>query len=870
MARWLRIVSPLFVTSLLAFVGSGIALALLHGAVIACTVGFRASGQPLSASQAMQCPSYGVASGILVVVALVAGTVLVWLILRLSNAGPAPSVGTGGVASGTTSADSSPNNPRFSRRAPWPVSRWVCLLVALFFAVSFFAESWQYLQLIHFSDDLSINQQILASTVLGGKPYPLYSSFTCGILGDCTFLQEHQAFLAFPVALTYGIAPTPFTLFAIQSLAIGLAALPLYALAVDVIGSRRLSLVVVVTYLAWLPLFIAASRDTFHWEAFLPVEMLTLFLFWNRQRYLYAIPVVLLAFCTLEVSTVLAFAVGFFFLWPWIVRAVHLLGHSALWVEGETKGAFSWARPWGRWVWKSFHVPEVYASLSLMAGSLAAYLLLRLFGTAIGAVFGIPPLPAAFAAHAAFLNRSFALGLSDLTYQWTAKLWFWVVIYLTLGLIPLLAPRAIILILPWLAFTFFNMDSGFWGFSGIYQFVPAAALMIGFVFGLNQLYQWTLARAKAPSGDSRTAEGPPTSAEDAGTPARRSRFRPWTVDGVRRSNSSTGARILFVGLIVLVAGNLFLSPLNPLAADVVPNLGAPFPSPYGVDWSPPQSEQALERLISVIPKDAIVTAPPLVFTLVADDPYAYPMEPAAGFHYPLLPGNISNRVQYVLLPYTTPVGRMTTALLAVLYDRSVFGVRACVANSTFGGVELFQRDYSGAAETFGPAGVLCPNYFAGGSGLTPGPNSTVASNSSSPSGQVVRSTPCNGDDTLVSTGPGISLPSGQYGLRVVFNVYNATGTTCLRNRVPASHVLFTLNVTGQNASGENQIFRHVYNVSAIENTVCYQSPSCTGWMYWNSTVDLSTPMTDVSMLTNVLLAQYTAQVAYVVMIPEQS
>lgn len=867
MARWVRVLSPLFLISLLAFVGGGFALAFLHGTVIECTVGFRTSGQPLTASQAAQCPAYEVASGVLIAVALVAGTVLIWLGLKaFGTNSPGPSEHEGSVPS-DGAASSTPPSPTTSRRAPWPTSRWVCLLVALFFAVTFFTESWQYLQLIHFSDDLSINQQLLSSSALGGRPYPLYNSFTCGLLGDCTFLQEHQAFLAFPVALTYGIAPTPFTLFALQSLALALGALPLYVIANDVIGSKRLSLVVVVTYLAWLPLFIAASRDTFHWEALLPVEMLTLFMLWNRQRYLYAIPVVLLAFCTLEVTTVLAFAVGVFFLWPWLVKSARLLWNSALWVEGESKGFFSWARHWRRWVWKSLHVPEVYASLALMAGSVAAYFLLRLFGSVVGSLFGIPPLPAAYAAHASFLNRTLSFGLPSLTFMWTAKLWFWIVFYLTLGLIPLIAPRTLILVLPWMAFTFFNLDAGFWGFSGIYQFVPAAALMIGFVFGLERLYRWTSAKRPVPLSGSEGVGKQPNGAPEV---ASRPRFRPWSPGGAGRAGSSTAARILFGGLVVLVAGNLFLNPLNPLAASIVPNLGAPFPSPYGVNWAPPQEEQALDRLVSVIPKNAVVTAPPLVFTLIADDPYAYPMESPSTFHYPLLPGNMSNRVQYVLLPYTTPVGRITPQLLGTLYDRSIFGVRGCVANSTFGGVELFQRNYSGAPETFGPAGALCPNYFAGGTGLTPGPNSTVATNTSSPSGVVVRSTPCLGNDTVVWTGPGVTLPAGQYGLRVVFNAYNATGTACLKKHVSSVRVLFTMNVTGQNASGVNQIIRHVLNVTAVQTTTCSQSPSCTGWIYWNATLNLATPMSDVSVLGTVMISQYTAQVAYVVLVPDQS
>ena len=94
--------------------------------------------------------------------------------------------------------------------------------------------------------------------------------------------------------------PSPFTLFAIQDLALALAALPLFAIARIVTQSNRLSVAIAGVYLVWLPAF--TGIFSFHWEAFIPLEFFLIFWLWLTHRYRWAIPVVLVAFVTLEVT----------------------------------------------------------------------------------------------------------------------------------------------------------------------------------------------------------------------------------------------------------------------------------------------------------------------------------------------------------------------------------------------------------------------------------------------------------------------------------------------------------------------------------------------------------------------------------------
>jgi hypothetical protein len=425
----------------------------------------------------------------------------------------------------------------------------------------------------------------------------------------------------------------------------------------------------------------------------------------------------------------------------------------------------------------------------------------------------------------------------------------------------LFAPRSLLLVLPWIIFAVFNTNPAYWILGNHYIFPATAALFIAFTFGLDRLHRWAAEDAspfrKGASTPARLSEGRPADAPSA----RGSSTRAWTLDGGTRTGSSGPATLLSIGVVIIIAGNLFLNPLNPLTATLVPELGKPFPVSYGVNLGPLPNGQPLERLISMIPKNAIVTAPLPVYSLVSDDPYAYPM---ADFTNPpfndfLLPGNESTRVAYVLLPYNTPEYDFTPALLATLYDRSDFGVRGCVSESAAGGVELFQRNYNGTPVVFGPPDSLCPNYYSGGAGLTAGPHSSVVNNASSPSGVVVRSAPCHSNSTVWS-GPGIELPAGQYGLHVVFNGYNGTSVSCLGNGFEPARALLALSVTGQNAT--NPVPAQLYYHRLTESSVC--SHTCGSWTFWNLTITLNSATSDLSVVGTVLIGQYIVQVSYVV------
>jgi len=857
MVRPSRLLNPWFLVTLVAFLGGALGLGIVHGSVVACTVGFDTSGaQPMGATPASGCEAEAFTAAVLLMVDLVTGAGLFWFVFKWRSQGQTDHMRQAEVGTDEGEGNRTPSPRVWSRWLTSASYGWVCVLVAVFVGATFFANGWGYFQLggpaggIY---DLSVNQQSLSSTLLGGKPYVFYEAINCGRHGQCSFLQVHPSFVGFPVAALYGVAPTAFTLFALQSLAMGLGALPLYALSVDVIGSRRLSLVVAAAYLAWLPAFMATSFS-FHWESFIPVEMLTLFWLWNRQRYLLAAPVVVLAFLTIEVTPVLTFFVALYFLWPWLLRTARLLFHAL--AGGGPTGTVSKLRLWARWVRMSLRLPAVYACFLLMAGSVVAYVLLRLFVLDGGWLLGLPPIPPAYALPLNTPNKDFAFSFATLSTQWMPKLAFWLVIFATLGLVPFFAPRALLLVLPWIVFAVFNTNPAYWILGNHYIFPATAPLFLGFLYGLDRLYRWIA--PGSPGSASRSASNPTHR-------PRTSPVRPWTLDGRPAPGAGNTAAILSLGVMVIIAGNLVLNPFNPYAPSLSRDLGKPFPGTYGVNLGSFPNDTALQQLISIVPKNAIVTAPLPVYSLVADDPYAYPM---AEFSPPvyndsLLPDNISARVQYVVVPTNTPNGDFPASLLANLYDRATFGVRGCVSNSAVGAVELFQRAYSGDPQVFGPPGPLCPNYYVGGAGLTSGPSSNSSADLSSPSGVVVQSSPCPVNET-VWTGPGIALPAGEYGFHFVFTAFNASGAACQRTTIDSSRGLLVLNVTGQDAAGGGpaQFYHHKFSEGSVEHAVC--TPSCNGWLFWNVTVTLPSATIDLSTIGTVLIGQYVVQIAYLV------
>src|SRR5579859_2096968 len=131
--------------------------------------------------------------------------------------------------------------------------------------------------------------------------------------GTVSLLNVHFSWVVFAVYPIYTWIPVQLTLFVLQAMVLSLAALPLGKLASRISGSWKTGLLAVGLYLAWAPMY-AGMPNSFHLEAFLPIEFFFLVLFWYDGRYIAGLLVAVMAGFTLDVAPILTGLIGVMFL----------------------------------------------------------------------------------------------------------------------------------------------------------------------------------------------------------------------------------------------------------------------------------------------------------------------------------------------------------------------------------------------------------------------------------------------------------------------------------------------------------------------------------------------------------------------------
>ena len=350
--------------------------------------------------------------------------------------------------------------------------RWLVVAIGAFVAVSF-ALSW--LRLIEFQTttwDLGVYQQAIW-TAAHGRPFYETPDVETGGFGS--LLQVHSVFLFYLLVPLYAAFPDATTLLAVQSVVVALAAVPLYFLAGDLSSSRHVGLVTGLAYLAWTPVLSSTLYD-FHPEAFLPVELFTLALLWERGRYAWGFIVGAVAFSTMELAPVLTFFLGVF----------GLLEAS----RGSEANASS-SRPSRSWpvrldrirAWLS--VPRVRASLGLMVASGAAYELLLFLRVDVLTVWlGTYPLPTPVTGYViGGTPTGLQLSWASASIGLPQKLAYWGIAAGLLAFVPFFAPRALVLSIPWFAFTLFSANLNYVTLGFQYGFIVASSLLVAFAYG---------------------------------------------------------------------------------------------------------------------------------------------------------------------------------------------------------------------------------------------------------------------------------------------------------------------------------------------------------------------------------------------------
>jgi uncharacterized membrane protein len=624
---------------------------------------------------------------------------------------------------------------------------WLGIMTLLFCGLAI-AVSFQTYVNIHRegAGDLSVMMQSLSSASHGFH-IPFYEANDCGATGRCSFFQVHPSLALYSLVPLYSVFPTAFTLLSIQAVAVGLAALPIYGITKEVSSSSGKALSAAAVFLIWIPT-LSSIGFSFHIEPLLPTEFLTLFYLWYKGRYLLGAAVAAFSFLTLEVAPVMIFFMGVFFLIPYFRRKSrstnrHPQTHSPDGHEAPKRGAGAKAA-----LIEGLKKREVQASLALMVGSLVAYLFLRLLVLKYGvALLGLPAIPQNFSFPLYQPNPKIQYSYVALKFHFWIKLQYWLILYGLLGFIPFLHPRSLVLVFPWVAYSFLSTDPAYTEIGRQYPMVAAAALFIGFAYGLSRLpplirIETLLHRRQ--SGDNRSDSIDGGSSGGTPHPLRRPE---WEV-------ATTGL------LLAIVVVNLSLNPLSPLVnspgsplAGVVPHGGIGYP--LYLNRSP--GFEVVQSVVALIPSSAIVATSLPLLPFVANDPFAYPI--LKPINASRLPFN-TTLPTYILFSDSAEFG-LTPVESMALYNGSIYGIRAVAWPPTVGLVVLFQRGYSGPVMAIGGISTVASRIYPV-SGFEVGAQGQRAKDPSVPGGQIIQSIAPGTRSGFIWASPGIDMVAGNY------------------------------------------------------------------------------------------------------------
>jgi uncharacterized membrane protein len=303
--------------------------------------------------------------------------------------------------------------------------------------------------------DLGIYSQALWSTLHGKLLYETPDLF----LSESFFGVHFSPILLFLVPL-YAFYPSPEVLLVLQSLILALAALPLYKLACNVLHNKRLSLAVATLYLLYPPLHASNFYD-FHIHSFLPLFFIASAYYLLQKRWLKGAVFIILSLLTIEVAAVFTAAIGLYLLVRFrrenaiclIVPIVILLGSAIVF-------RFSL---------------EVISSFNKKAPFIEG---------------GIDWFPHLGKSPGEILVNVFSLHVIEaISYNWWAKLVYWLMLLFPLRFTPLLSPTELILLLPWFIITLLTDHASFYTVGWQYNVFITPFLFISLIYVLNKFSQ---------------------------------------------------------------------------------------------------------------------------------------------------------------------------------------------------------------------------------------------------------------------------------------------------------------------------------------------------------------------------------------------
>ena len=576
-----------------------------------------------------------------------------------------------------------------------------------------------------------------------------------------------MAFLIVPI---YSAAPLPGTLFAVQSAAFASSAIPLYRIGSSVVRRKALLYVAVLVYLTSFA-FVSALLYDYHWEAFVPLEFLSLFWLVQRRRYALSLVPLLAGMLTLEVFPFLVGGIVLFFLWERLDR--------------ET---WTWKKLWKNREARVLAGLLVIAAMSYVALRVLQYLVVpHLIGVAGSTTGASSSLVSPFVVTA----KPVTLGRGAL---------YWWLLLACFGFLPLLSPKHLILSLPWFVEATLFSPSFASQFGNQYALLAVVGLSVPFIYGLARLESTEIpppyregivvallgesaaltGLAVFPVGSRALLRGAPSAPVVAvllagplaalvilGLSRRGPVHPPVEAARPRRTRLRRGLVPMVFGMLaVLLVFNAAMSPVNTNNFKATPYPG------YLFQWGENPVTPHMAWITGFLPRDAEVLASNNLFPFVANNPNAYaipwfPMDSVSDLpHFPFSTERLPNYVlvdssQFPLLPLF---------LAQDLFNRSIYGLVADVYATGYPGtVFLYEIGYVGPVRA--QAAISPPSlYYFTFENLSLGPLGRVVPSSFSRFGSEIQSRNVTHPEGTndVWYGPYVDLPPGAY--RVVFNL----------------------------------------------------------------------------------------------------
>lgn len=549
--------------------------------------------------------------------------------------------------------------------------------------LNFYTSNW----------DFGIMQQMLWT---GSHGYLLYESANYVHVGALSFLEIHSAYIAVPISYIYGVFPSPFTLFIIQALVVTSSIVPIMYITRDYGLSRRTSYLISLIYLTNFGIIAALLYD-FHWESFLPVEFFTTFLLMLRKQYRFAVVLLILGDATLEVFPFLMIGIVLFFM-------AELHGK-----KGDTIWAFLRSKD-GIWLTLLFVL------------SVISYIVIRVLERVV-----IPMLvnqPPSLSSVTGDVTSLFTLAPFSL-HEFIITLFYWALIFLSMGFVSILYPRHILLALPWIFNTFLLFPSYSSSFGNQYTFIAVPPIFLGLILSLKK---YTKTVDKIPKYWPYVVEisivaffifyvtflflQPSIRSSVAYNSIvfisisllalmtiiyvfrkRALLFFKWlrhlraSVD-VERKMPAVASITLFAVLIIIL--NLALGPLNTGNFELYSG-----PS-YEFQWQVNKEYPFALQLASQVPSNATVLASDNLFPYVANNPnafslYWFPFEEADAPYFPFNKTNLPDFVFVDASQYYLP-----QFLINILENGTQYGLVSLIhSNSYPGSIYLYEKGYVG-------------------------------------------------------------------------------------------------------------------------------------------------------------------------------